>query len=514
MRRPLAALLLALLLLTACERPDPEVSVVGTLAPLAQIPTPNTTPFSGSPPPTPSRPTPTQPASPQIRPTYSGIPTPDPTRPGTTGGDLAYTVAAGDTLGLISQRFGVAITDLVSANNLEDDLVFVGQLLTIPNQIVATSPSFKIIPDSELVYGPAAQDFVIRDWVSVYSGFLRTYEEEVEGQQLAGPEIVQLIANRFSLNPRLLLTMLEHQAGWVTQPNPTETTFPLGLVRDGTEGLYWQLYWAANQVNLGYYGRSEGGLTAFLVNETDRIAFAPDINDATAGVQLYLGARSNISLAQWQRDVGPDGFFATYDRLFGNPFAYTVDPLLPVDLSQPLLQLPWSQGETWYFTSGPHGGWGPGSAWAALDFVPPGEAIGCYESDNWVTAMSDGVVVRSDFGAVVVDMDGDGYAGTGWAITYMHLANRDRINVGAWVQTGDRLGHPSCEGGFSNGTHVHVARSYNGRWLSADGAIPFVLGGWTVQGLSREYDGLLIRGDIVKEAYAGERSDINAISHD
>jgi LasA protease len=83
--------------------------------------------------------------------------------------------------------------------------------------------------------------------------------------------------------------------------------------------------------------------------------------------------------------------------------------------------------------------------------------------------MAPGLVVRSDFGAVVVDMDGDGYAGTGWAITYMHLETRDRVAIGTQVKTGDPLGHPSCEGGFSNGTHVHIARTYNGRWVAADG---------------------------------------------
>lgn len=127
--------------------------------------------------------------------------------------------------------------------------------------------------------------------------------------------------------------------------------------------------------------------------------------------------------------------------------------------------------------------------------------------------MAPGVVTRSDFGAVVVDLDGDGYAGTGWAITYMHLESRDRVAVGTRVETGDPLGHPSCEGGFSNGTHVHIARTYNGRWVSSDGPLPFVMGGWESQGAGREYDGFLVRGDAVKEACEC-RSEGNAITAD
>jgi len=148
--------------------------------------------------------------------------------------------------------------------------------------------------------------------------------------------------------------------------------------------------------------------------------------------------------------------------------------------------------------------------------VPPGEQAGCIQSDAWVTAMAPGVVVRSGHGAVVVDLDSDGqaadgYAGTGWAITSMHLETRDRIAAGTRVQTGDRLGHPSCEGGFSNGTHVHITRSYNGRWISADGDQPFDMSGWLSSGAGAEYDGYLTRGEVTKEACVC-REDVNAIT--
>jgi murein DD-endopeptidase MepM/ murein hydrolase activator NlpD len=113
---------------------------------------------------------------------------------------------------------------------------------------------------------------------------------------------------------------------------------------------------------------------------------------------------------------------------------------------------------------------------------------------------------------VVVDLDDDGYEGTGWAHTYMHLEPRDRVAEGTVVEPGDRLGHPSCEGGFSNGTHLHIVRSYNGRWISADGDLPFNLSGWVSQGLGSEYDGLLVRGDETREACVC-RDPINAVSH-
>lgn len=506
------AILCFVLLLAGCERPDPAVTVVGQNAPSPTLAGAASVPDQ----PADDRPTPIIPEMVlPTRPTYSGTPTPDaPHQTAVTDGPVAsHFVGAGETLGYIAQIYGATVEELLALNQLAPDAVLlVGQELRVPSQISAVAPSFKIIPDSELVYGPAARDFEVRAFAETYGGYLLTFSEEVEGTNLSGPEIVQLVADRYSVNPRLLLAVLEHRAGWVTGTAVTNPSpFLLGYEGDASPGLYQQLGRAANLLNWGYYGRAEGGITTTTLDDGTQLAFAPDINDGTAGVQNALGAFSGVTYESWLQDVGPEGFIATYSRLFGSPFAFTVDPLWPTDLRQPPLQLPWDAGETWYYTGGPHGGWASGSAWAAIDFAPPADELGCVVSDSWVTAMADGLVVRSDKGAVVVDLDEDGFAGTGWVILYMHLETRDRVAAGAFVQTGDRLGHPSCEGGFSNGTHVHVARLYNGRWVSADGPIPLEMAGWVTQGLGREYDGLLSRGGVDKEACVC-REESNAIT--
>jgi hypothetical protein len=176
------------------------------------------------------------------------------------------------------------------------------------------------------------------------------------------------------------------------------------------------------------------------------------------------------------------------------------------------MQLPFEPGTTWSYTGGPHGGWDAGSAWAALDFAPPGEPAGCVSSDAWIVASASGWIVRADDGAVVQDLDNDGYEQTGWNILYMHVETRDRIPPNTFVYAGERIGHPSCEGGFSNGTHVHLARKYNGEWISADGSLPFNLDGWVSSGDGYEYDGFLTRGNTVLEALEGVFEGQNQIS--
>jgi LysM repeat protein len=471
------------------------------------------------PPPTIAVPTPVASPSPAYPGVYTGIPTPNPPPVGLTDRPSveSYVVQSGQTLSWIALVFGCTVEEIVAANNLPNaDSIVAGQTLDIPVSASETGPALKLVPDSEMVYGPAYIHFDLEGFVASEGGYLLNHVETVEGVSRTGPQIVQLIAQRFGMGPRVLLALLELRSGWVTQPQPAADTlvYPMGHVQNYHEGLYQQLSWAAVRLNAGYYGWKWGRQSTVRLRDGKRIAIAPGLNPGTAGVQNCL-AQLTADQETWLALVGPEGFLATYQRLFGNPFAYAVEPLVPLDLTQPELRLPWEAEQTWYFTGGPHGGWADDNDRAALDFVPGDRQLGCAPSSQWVTAAASGRVLRSENGEVVLDLDGDGFEQSGWVLLYMHVYAEGRVAAGAYVQRGEPIGRPSCEGGYSTATHLHLARRYNGEWIPAGaGPVPMVLSGWTAQQDVMPYEGALIKDDQIRTACECWEDDYNGLVSD
>ncbi len=440
-------------------------------------------------------------------------PTPAPTRPAPTIDPnitpVLYYVQSGDTLQAVAKRFDVDPSAITSPVDIKaEGLMPANQLLIIPHGLSNTTSAVHLLPDSELVNSPSASDFDIQAFVSQAGGHLSRYSEWLGSTEwTSGAQIIQRISIENSINPRLLLAILEFQSGWVYgEPNSlVATDYPLGYLKASRKGLYAQLIWAVNQLSIGYYGWRDGSITQIQFPDDVSARLAPGLNAGTVALQYYFARAFNLN--DWVAALDPDhGFMQLYNKMFGDAWqrAQTVEPLFPVGVEQPPLILPFFIGQLWSYTGGPHGAWEHDGSRAALDFSPARDVSGCVESPAWVLASTAGLVVRSGNGVVMVDIDGDGDERTGWDILYLHLATKDRIEVGASVQMGDLLGHPSCEGGVATGTHVHIARKYNGEWVAADGPLPFNLDGWIAHAGTDPYLGTLTRnGDTVTASMYG-----------
>ena len=428
----------------------------------------------------------------------SGIVTPFPIPSSASrleGNTFYYITQPGDRLAALALRFGIDLNRIPNPQQFPpEQFLPSGQQLAIPNTLANFDAGGLLMPDSEIVYSPASLDFSVEAYVRQAGGYLNTYTEVVDGKTVTGAQIVQRVANETSINPRLLLAFLDYRSHWVTGA-PVEihaNPYPIGFGATTYAGLYKEITLTARQLTLGYYGwRSGQAVTlTFLDHKTRRMN--PIINAGTAALQTLFAVLYDPD--GWRSQLySPASFMAFYNQMMGDPWqrAAAMGPLIPDHLAQPPLELPFAPGMSWSFTGGPHAAWGVGSPWGALDFAPANVEKGCTVSRFWATAVAPGLVVRSGDAQVLLDLDGDGHEQTGWVVLYLHMAGADRVPVGAQVNLDDRIGHPSCEGGVSTGTHVHISRKYNGEWLSADGPLPFVLSGWQARSGQYAYSGAL-----------------------
>ena len=280
-----------------------------------------------------------------------------------------------------------------------------------------------------------------------------------------------------------------------------EESYPAGFISVDHEGLYSQINWASTEIMKGYYGWRAGTITDLTFKNGTTLRLAPDLNAGSVGLMYYFA--QIYTLDQWHAAINPDsGFAAVYTTLFGDPWVRDsqLGDLISGGIVQPDLILPFYGNEVWAYTGGPHGAWAIESAQAAIDFAPSSVAHGCAESNLWVTAMAPGLVVRLENGVLMLDLDGDGNEQTGWVLFYLHLKPKTNLDEYEWVEQGDLLGHPSCEGGRATGTHIHIARKFNGEWILASGPLPFTLDGWQVVAGEEPYDGFLTNGTAAIEA--------------
>jgi LasA protease len=451
---------------------------------------------------------PTTPADSTLTPTLLSA------NPEPKNGVYSYMVQSGDTPLAVAAHFGVPVEQL----GLPDSQSLVaylppGETLIIPATLDKTTPGEPRLPDSELVNSPSAAGFNTTDFIQQSGGFLSTYQETVGDQVLSGAQVIQRVADELSVNPRLLLAVLEFRAGWVTgTPASSDIAHPIGLYIAGRSGLYEEIKITATQLNVGYYGWRLGTTTEIHFQDGGVRRLNPTLNAGSVALQHLFALL--YAQADWQEALyGPGGFYASFVEMFGDPAmrAASVEPLLPAGLSQPELELPFRAGERWSFTAGPHPAWNAGTPRGALDFSPVTGGAVCDVSPAWATAAAPGVIVRNQDYAVALDLDGDGFEQTGWVLIYFHLVGTDGVPVGTSVNLDDPLGHPSCNGGTATGKHVHLARKYNGEWLPADGPLPFVLSGWTVHADERNYYGTLTRaGQLVTANPSGSQTSLIA----
>ncbi len=411
-------------------------------------------------------------------------------------GFWVYVTQQGDTLPALASRFGVPVDLIQSEVALSTEgLLSVGLPLLIPDVLEEVLPyTESILPDSEVIYGPSVDGFDAAAYAVEAGGFLAGYSEVVDEETMTGPEIVKRVAVETSTNPRLLLAFLEYRSGWLLgyPEGAAEERYPLGYGAGEDTGLYKELMITAKLLAQGFYGWRAGSLTELSFYGGEKGRLSPGLNAGSVAL-MHLFA-TLCTREGWEYCLfDPESFIDFYQNLFGDAEqrAAQVEPYLLESTQEPDLTFPFATGEGWSLTGGPHITWQTGTPWGALDFAPITGEPYCAVSVRWVTAAAPGLVVRSERSVVALDLDGDGDEGTGWVLIYQHIAEEDRVSVGAWLDQDAPIGHPSCEGGKASGTHLHFARKFNGEWMGVGEPFPLILSGWRAYAGEYPYRGFL-----------------------
>lgn len=149
------------------------------------------------------------------------------------------------------------------------------------------------------------------------------------------------------------------------------------------------------------------------------------------------------------------------------------------------LRLPWTNGQTWTMSGGPHGWAGYDRPYSSLDFAG---------GDQRVLAARGGYVYTmcsNNRGWIRIVHD------NGLATDYYHLWDNIVPVNGSWISEGAFLGYTGTDvscGGAASGRHVHFALRVNGAYVSLHRK---EIGGWLFFG-GAAYNGYAMHGSTVR----------------
>ncbi len=387
-----------------------------------------------------------------------------------------------------------------------------------PDVVFAQAQSYEmLISDSLYLYSPSVLDFNIQVFLDMQSGPLKSYEEQINDDVWTAAEAIRFNAIFYGVNPQFILTLLEAHNHLITDNN---AEIPLSSgeepVNSHPRGFYYYVRWLTGSTLQAYEqrrGHTSDNEVTFSSGET--LTVPTELNAGTYAAQV--GLAKVLTYEEWENWVV--GSTPLFVELFSDWFdvphldkdrAPTGATALPGGYI-----LPFTIGETWYYTGGPHNYIGVSACsnnvcarpWSSIDIAPP-ESISCpstdYPSNRWLVAAKAGTVIESSQALVVIDH------GDGWRTYYSHVATTDRHGTGS-IGQGEHVGHPSCEvepGGSTSGVHVHFAI-----WQAGVGFVDIAsssLSGWLIQETTH-YNGTMTRNGVTRTADTSKINGYNDI---
>jgi LysM repeat protein len=220
-----------------------------------------------------------------------------PATPDIPDDSILYYAQSGDWLPAVANRFGVEVSEITSPKPISNKgLLDPGTLLIIPDQhddTASYTPAAQLIPDSEIVFSATAVDFNISGYIREAGGYLSTYREYLGSTGWAtGSGAIERLSYENSIDPRLLLAILDYEAHWVRGKPETvlRADYPLDYQKPAFKGMFQQLAWAINQISMGYYGWRTGTITNLTFRDGNKLRIDPTLNAGTVRSWYFFPA--------------------------------------------------------------------------------------------------------------------------------------------------------------------------------------------------------------------------------
>ena len=360
----------------------------------------------------------------------------------------------------------------------------------LPSRLLQVELPNPPVSNGEFVWGPNVGDFDIQAFLQNRDSPLAPYAQDVA-----------LWASYSSVNPRLLLAVLEFRYGLVT-------SLPDGAAKDEVFGMigstavematafYQHLYSWGERRPRGQAAPS--GAPTVILKDGTAAEFAPDIPSGTYSLAVALAETTDAGgLVEALTPNSPNSFDRVYGAMFPqDDLRARSNEITPSSVPPSnLLQFPFPMQATWTY-GGPHS-WNGDSTppFSSLDFFSRGSTCAA-PAYLFAVAAADGTTSRPYGYTCWLEIDHGG----GWKTSYYHLRNL----TSGWFQVRNSpLGTIACEicaGGYATGPHVHFSLKYNGAYVSLEGV---QLTGWTVHVGSVAYtSGWIQRGGTSLNPYS------------
>jgi murein DD-endopeptidase MepM/ murein hydrolase activator NlpD len=331
------------------------------------------------------------------------------------------------------------------------------------------APRSALIDQQRFFYEPDFYATHIQAYLETQPGPLKSYRTMVGSREHSFAEILASQTSLYSINPKVVLALIEQQSGMLTTASPSEEQqkFMLGFrsEEEKREGWLAQLRWAIRELHRAQRDYPSGPELAYA--DKSHSALPSGMTLVDYAIARVLAATTTADALPTKLDGGSRSFVATYTRLFSDPR----DP--PIDWPEPaapFLSLPMeAPHETTSFFD------------HDTPFLSQSGSIVTYRGDRdeqlsydghdgWdygmlppepVLAAADGTVVfagNSDDGcgvAKVVIID----HGNGYRTLYWHLT-QPTVEVGP-VERGQQIGTAGSSG-CATGPHLHFQVQYLG----------------------------------------------------